>query len=216
MEERIIVNLPSGGECYSTKTKSVTITPMNVEDENIILSPNLRKKGKVIDTLLKSKVIDCPIAIEDMCKWDRDAILIELYRCSYGDIYKTKEGTDIVMKGNAFEPMNMYCEEDGFLIYINGHDILSYKLPSYEDERQMVKNINIDNSLLDMFHTFLCRLIKKVGNNMSAEEIRGYVSNMSAAETVKMIDFIYSLPEENKFHLICGEDFFDNCLNMKY
>ena len=53
-------------------------------DENIITSPNLYKDGLVIDFLLKNKVVNSDINVDDLVSGDADAIILFLRATSYG------------------------------------------------------------------------------------------------------------------------------------
>lgn len=79
-----VIQLPSGGQCYRTKTDRVPVAYLTAYDENIITSPNLYKDGLVIDYLLKSKVINSDINVDDLVSGDADAIILFLRATSYG------------------------------------------------------------------------------------------------------------------------------------
>jgi hypothetical protein len=53
-------------------------------DENIITSPNLYRDGLVIDYLLKNKIVNKEINVEDLISGDVDAIILFLRATSYG------------------------------------------------------------------------------------------------------------------------------------
>ena len=72
-----IIQLPSNGQCYRNKVDRVPVAFLTAYDENIITSPNLYKDGLVIDYLLKSKVVNSEINVEDLVSGDADAIIFE-------------------------------------------------------------------------------------------------------------------------------------------
>ena len=74
-----IIQLPSNGQCYRNKVDRVPVAFLTAYDENIITSPNLYRDGLVIDYLLKSKVVNSEINVEDLVSGDADAII--LYSC---------------------------------------------------------------------------------------------------------------------------------------
>ena len=71
-----IIQLPSNGQCYRSKVDRVPVAYLTAYDENIITSPNLYKDGLVIDYLLKSKVVNSDINVEDLVSGDADAIIL--------------------------------------------------------------------------------------------------------------------------------------------
>ena len=79
-----IIQLPSNGQCYRNKVNRVPVAFLTAYDENIITSPNLYKDGLVIDYLLKSKVVNSEISVEDLVSGDADAIILYLRATSYG------------------------------------------------------------------------------------------------------------------------------------
>lgn len=83
-----IVELPSLGIYYPKKTKSVKVSYLTASDENILSAPNFIKTNSVVTELLKRKVLDKEISIDDMVDEDRNAILIFLRNTSFGSEYK--------------------------------------------------------------------------------------------------------------------------------
>jgi hypothetical protein len=79
-----VIQLPSNGECYRSKTTHVQVAYLTAYDENIITSPNLYKDGLVIDFLLKNKILSNDINVDDLVSGDADAIILFLRATSYG------------------------------------------------------------------------------------------------------------------------------------
>ena len=93
-----VVELPSKGIHYPGKRKSLRIAYLTAADENILSSPNLLAQSTVIVELLKRKVLDREIPVEEIVQEDREAILIFLRNTAFGTEYnmsvtdpKTKE-----------------------------------------------------------------------------------------------------------------------------
>lgn len=84
MAQYDVIQLPSNGECYKTKTKRIPVAYLTAYDENMITSPNLYKDGLVIDFLLKRKVVNSEIDVDDLVSGDVDAIVLFLRATSYG------------------------------------------------------------------------------------------------------------------------------------
>lgn len=79
-----VIQLPSNGQCYRSKVDRVPVAYLTAYDENIITSPNLYKDGLVIDYLLKNKIVNSEINVEDLVSGDADAITLFLRATSYG------------------------------------------------------------------------------------------------------------------------------------
>lgn len=79
-----VIQLPSNGQCYKSKADRVPVAYLTAYDENIITSPNLYKDGLVIDFLLKNKVVNSDINVDDLVSGDADAIILFLRATSYG------------------------------------------------------------------------------------------------------------------------------------
>ena len=71
-------------QCYRSKVDRVPVAYLTAYDENIITSPNLYKDGLVIDYLLKNKIVNSDINVEDLVSGDADAITLFLRATSYG------------------------------------------------------------------------------------------------------------------------------------
>lgn len=82
-----VIPLPSNGECYKNKMSKIPVAYLTAYDENMIIAPNLYKDNKIIDTMLKEKVLNSTIDVEDMLEGDREAIILFLRASGYGNEY---------------------------------------------------------------------------------------------------------------------------------
>lgn len=82
-----VVELPSRGIYYENKKKSVRVAYLTAVDENILSSPNLIATNGVIDELLKVKILDKDINVDDIVEEDRQSILIFLRNTAFGSEY---------------------------------------------------------------------------------------------------------------------------------
>ena len=82
-----VVELPSRGIHYTNNKKSVRVAYLTAADENILSSPSLIASNKVVDELLKRKILDKDLPIDDLVEEDRQAILIFLRNTSFGSEY---------------------------------------------------------------------------------------------------------------------------------
>lgn len=80
-----LIPLPSKGEAYKSKLGKISVAYLTAYDENMILSPNLYRDNSFLDYLLKSKVLDPSVDVDDLLTGDRDAIILWLRATSYGN-----------------------------------------------------------------------------------------------------------------------------------
>lgn len=125
-----VISLPSNGECYKSKISRVPVSYLTAYDENIITSPNLYRDGLVIDYLIKNKVVNKDINVEELVSGDVDAIVLFLRATSYGvefPVVVTDPETDEEIETNIdlskIKPKEFTLKGDE-----NGH--FSYTLPN--------------------------------------------------------------------------------------
>ena len=83
-----VVTLPSGGKFYASKKKNVKIGYLTAADENILAAPNLIQTNQIVTELLKRKVLDRDMNVDDLIEEDKQAILIFLRNTAFGTEYK--------------------------------------------------------------------------------------------------------------------------------
>lgn len=83
-----VIELPSKGIHYSNGKKSVRVAYLTASDENILASPSLSSTSSIITELLKRKVLDKDISIDEIVEEDKQAILIFLRNTAFGSEYK--------------------------------------------------------------------------------------------------------------------------------
>ena len=82
-----VIELPSRGIHYENKKKSLKVDYLTASDENIFASPNLNSTNSVVTELLKRKVLDKDLSVEDIVEEDKQAILIFLRNTAFGSEY---------------------------------------------------------------------------------------------------------------------------------
>lgn len=83
-----VVELPSKGIYYANNKKSVRVAYLTASDENILSSSALINSGGVVEELLKRKIIDKDLSVDEIIEEDRQAILIFLRNTAFGSEYK--------------------------------------------------------------------------------------------------------------------------------
>ena len=99
-----VIELPSRGIHYTSKRKSVRVAYLTASDENILSSPSFLNTNTVITELLKRKILDRDLPIDEIVEEDRQAILIFLRNTAFGTEYtitttdpKTDQEFDVVV-----------------------------------------------------------------------------------------------------------------------
>lgn len=82
-----IIELPSKGIFYKNNKKSLKISYLTAVDENILTSPGLINSGEVMDTLLRSKILDKDIDPTNLAECDKQAVFIFLRNTAFGSTY---------------------------------------------------------------------------------------------------------------------------------
>ena len=89
-----VVNLPSKGRLYSKDSPlskgEVELKYMTAQEEDILTSINLIRKGIVIDKVLESLIVDKKIKIDDLLIGDKNALMISARILGYGKDYGVK------------------------------------------------------------------------------------------------------------------------------
>ncbi len=143
-----IIQLPSNGQCYRNKVDRVPVAFLTAYDENIITSPNLYKDGLVIDYLLKSKVVNSEINVEDLVSGDADAIILYLRATSYGPEFPivvndpdTSEQIDTTIDLTKLKPRDfkLIGDENGHFEYTTPilKDKIKFRYLTRKQERQL-------------------------------------------------------------------------------
>lgn len=82
-----VIPLPSKGECYENNLKTISVSYLTANDENMIVSPNLYRDGMIMDYLLNAKIRNENVDPDDLLDGDRDAIILWLRATGYGTDY---------------------------------------------------------------------------------------------------------------------------------
>lgn len=153
-----IVTLPSNGECYKSKCSRVPVAYLTANDENLITSPSLYKDGIIIDFLLKSKVMNSDIDIDDLCSGDADAIILFLRATSYGTEFpisardpETKETIEGVVDLSTlkYKEFKLKADENGYFDYEMplSKDKIKFKFLTRKDEKNLRILSQMDNDI---------------------------------------------------------------------
>lgn len=124
-----VVHLPSRGLWYAHKKSEVMVEYMTAIDENILTAPNLIKTERQFDELLKRKIKDPDIKVEELLRGDKNAILLNLRVNGYGADYNVKV-TDPVTRETFPALVDLLLLENKPLLHAPDDDLLfTFTLP---------------------------------------------------------------------------------------
>ena len=143
-----VIQLPSNGQCYRSKVDRVPVAYLTAYDENIITSPNLYKDGLVIDYLLKNKIVNSEINVDELVSGDADAITLFLRATSYGPDFPivvrdpdTGEQIETTVDLTTLKPkeFNLVGDENGHFEFITPikKDKIKFRYLTRKQERQL-------------------------------------------------------------------------------
>ena len=141
-----VIPLPSNGECYPHKINRIPVAYLTGSDENIIASPNMYRDGKLIDVILKRKVLDSRIDVDDLVAGDRDAITLWLRATAYGPEFPItttnpssgkQYDTTINLSDFKYNKFELKGDENGLFEYTVGKNVLKFKFLTKKDEDEL-------------------------------------------------------------------------------
>lgn len=189
-----VIQLPSNGQCYRSKTDRVPVAYLTAYDENIIMSPNLYKDGLVIDFLLKNKIVNKEIDVDDLVSGDVDAIVLFLRATSYGPEFpivvndpETGEQIDTTVDLTTLKPkeFKLIGDENGWFEYTTPikKDVIKFRYMTRKQEKQLRKATELENygtkaHMLDTERETL--LASLIGDNNISENEKKVIKSATA------------------------------------
>ena len=202
-----IVELPSKGECYRTKTNRLSVAFLTAEDENIIFSEKLLESETMCDVLLKRKVLDKDFNVEDLCIGDRQAILLWLRRTGYGDTYsyidENGEEKEIDLSIIVFKDFTLKGDEQGHFEHIDSNgEVIKYRILTHRDETEISRFVEqIDNEIIsgkDMSETeYYCKVAQYILQHQivsvnGSSDINEWLNRQQYEDLKKLIEYLQS------------------------
>ena len=211
-----VVQLPSQGVHYENKKKSVRVAYLTAADENVLQSPNLVQNDLVIEELLRRKIIDKDINVEELAEEDRQAVLMFLRNTAFGTDYKviledpkTREEFEenIDLSSIKFKDFKLTPNAKGEFEYylpISKRNItFKFLSPKQEKEIDLIKNSVSGNQVAPLNTKRLEMMIKSVDGNTDQMAIYQFIQSMPikdsqdfkkyVAENKPGIDLIYEV-----------------------
>ncbi len=192
-----IVELPSKGECYKEKFSRIPVGYLTAYDENFITSPNLYKDGLVIDYLLKHKIMNKNIDIEELVSGDVDAITLFLRITSYGPEYpivardpETGQEIEAVIDLSKIKikDFNLKSDENGWFDFELpvSKDKVKFRFLTRKDRRVLeklgeIEDYGVKASKVRLIMKDLVKMIKS-DELLNKKEKQGYIDNIGKFE----------------------------------
>lgn len=186
-----VVELPSRGIYYQNKKKSVRVAYLTASDENILSSSALINSGGVVEELLKRKILDKDITVDDIIEEDRQAILIFLRNTAFGTEYnvtltdpKTDEEFTVqvdlsTLKTKEFNLVPDSNNEYSFFMEKSKVEVtFNFLTKKQEKEIDEIKRSWNGLGVAPIITKQLEFMIKSVGGNKDLMTIRNFVESL--------------------------------------
>lgn len=174
-----VLPLPSNGEAYSHKKNRLPVSFLTASDEDFITSPNLYRDGKIIDVLLRRKIIDKTIDPNSLCKGDRDAIVLWLRATGYGPEFPitvhdpeldTEYETVINLTKIETKPFTLKGDENGYFDYqTKTGNLIKFKFLNHYDELKLIEMSREDNLNVKRFR--LNRIVEELKTELKSDKV---------------------------------------------
>lgn len=189
-----IISLPSNGQCYRHKTERLPVGYLTAYDENFITSPNLYKDGLIIDFLLKHKVKNNNINLDELVSGDVDAIILFLRATSYGAefpiVVRDPESgeqieTTIDLMSLKYKEFKLVGDENGYFDYElpQSKDKIKFKFLTRNDEKKLrlLSSLESDSvkarTIIDNVSIIIEGI--KVDKGLSGKDKQEYVNSLN-------------------------------------
>lgn len=205
-----LIELPSKGYFYRNKKDKVRVGYLTAADENIITSPNLIQNGRMIDVLLRKKIKDKDVSINELLPGDKQAILIFLRATGYGHEYpitltdpltgeefeyvvnlndlKYKEIIKTPNEKGEFEFTLPKCKDNVMVRLLSEKDQQEID-EILEQRRKVYGESNISIGLTSRLE----RSIMEINGNRDKSYISEYIQQMLAFDSLSLRGFIKKL-----------------------
>jgi len=198
-----VVELPSRGIYYANNKKSLKISYLTAADENILAAPNLIQTNQIVTELLKRKVLDRDMNVDDLIEEDKQAILIFLRNTAFGTEYKltlTDPKTDttfdieVDLSSLDFKPFDLVPDSNGEYSYFMEKSKIdvTFKFLTQKQEleiKEIQKSWN-GNGVAPIITKQLEFMIKSIKGNRDIMNIRNLIENLPIKDSQSFRKFI--------------------------
>ena len=200
-----VVELPSRGIYYKNKKKSVKVSFLTAADENILSSNSLIASGGMMDELLKRKILDRDLPIEEIIEEDRQAILIFLRNTAFGSEYaitsydsKTEQDFNTVIDLSVLKVKDFNLIEDSlgeysyFLEKSKVEITFTFLTLKQQKELEELEKSWSGIGAAPIITKQLTMMIKSVAGNRDLMNIRNFVENLPIKDSQDFRKFVLS------------------------
>lgn len=186
-----VVELPSRGIFYPTKKKSLKVAYLTAADENILAAPNLLQTNQIVTEILRRKILDKDINVDDVVEEDRQAILIFLRNTAFGSQYvlklndpKTNEDFEVEVDLGSlpYKDFDLVADSNGDYPYFlekSKVDItFSFLNQKQEKEIEEIQRSWNGIGVAPIMTKRLEFMIKSVKGNRDMMNIRNFIENL--------------------------------------
>lgn len=203
-----VIELPSKGWFYPSShplsNGQIELYYMTAKHEDILTSPNLIRKGVVIDELLKSLIATEGVNYTDLFIGDRNAVMIAARILGYGKKYEpTVECPNCERTSEVEVNLEQLKEKDvefkesmkgknefSFLLPMSKKTVL-FKLLTYKDERDAQKELealrkNLKGDVSREVTTRMRYSILAIDGERDRAELTKFIENMPARDAAAL------------------------------
>jgi len=200
------VELPSQGKFYPKDSplcglEKVEVKYMTAREEDLLVSPALKKEGLAIDRVIESLLVDKNIRTKDLLLGDKTAILINARKNAYGENYKfpficvscgnlneSEETLDNVKCKDVKEDEQSRITENGTILITlpKTKATVELKMLTSEDEsiiEKVVEKRTKNNLPPEALLTRYRQMFISVNGDTDLENIVNFINNMPIADS---------------------------------
>ena len=199
-----VIPLPTKGWFYPEEhplsSGEIELKEMTAREEDILSNQELIKKGKMLDKLLESVIINRAVKVEEILSPDKDAIFIAIRRFAYDDDYRVivtcpscaKQNTVVIKLGElSYKPFDFDKFQKGlnsFELTLPSGTTIRYKFLTQTDElaidAEIKSLLKISKESSNELTTRFCHLITSVNGSEDKGQIRKFASDMRAKDSL--------------------------------
>ncbi len=204
-----IIPLPSKGECYAHKKGRIPVAYLTASDENLIASPNMYRDGNLLDVILRRKILDKSINVDELCSGDRDAIIMWLRATAYGDEFpivathpdtRKQYNINVPLSSFKYYDFNLKGNEKGLFEYkTENGDLIEFKFLTKKDEEDLRNKVT--EQVTDVNRISILKSIGDIRDSMN------YLSDISKEDLKNMTEDIEEILEIIGNHMPEGEQY---------
>ena len=200
-----VINLPSKGYFYPEDSPlssgEIEIKYMTAREEDILTSANLIKKGLVIDTLLKSLIINSNVNFKDILIGDKNAIMIASRVLGYGKEYNIEitgefddseslvvDLTELKHKEVDFSKFEKGKNEFSFTLPNSKRDI-AFKFLTSGDEDEIDRDLKAMNKLKNLVDSEMTTRLKKRVTSVDGNREQPFINKFVDTEFLSVDSF---------------------------